>query len=510
MRRLSSTLALLCLSAAIFNCGGSENALDAPNGSAAGASGTGGEGGTSAAGTAGAGGTTDVGGSGGTTDVGGSGGTAAEGGSGGTGCAYVACGEICCEAGEFCDNGTCAVSTGAFDGYTLYSPNGSREATLVDIGGTIVHTWQMQARGGYSTYLLENGHLLRPAEVSNAQLSGGASAGKVQEVDWNGSVVWEFEYSSSTYLTHHDIEPMPNGNVLLIAWEVKSATEASAAGRTNAATIWPDHIIEVEKAGSGGNIVWEWHAWDHLIQDASPSADNYGVVADHPELIDVNLGSTVSGPGGPGGPPGGGGGDWLHINGISYNPELDQIAISSHFMDEVYVIDHSTTTAEAASHAGGNAGRGGDILYRWGNPTNYDTSGTQVLDVVHSAYWVPAGLPGGGNLMMFNNNETSHASEIIELELPLQSGGTYARTPGTAFAPNSAAWSYEDGATFYSMHLGGVQRLPNGNTLIIESTDSGHMFEVMTDGSTVWEYQPSTEVARALRYAPDYPGLSGL
>jgi len=129
--------------------------------------------------------------------------------------------------------------------------------------------------------------------------------------------------------------------------------------------------------------------------------------------------------------------------------------------------------------------------------------------VVHCAYWAPTGTPGGGNLMMFNNNEGAHASQVIELALPLQSNGSYAMSLGSAFEPSAPTWRYEN-SSFYSNHLGGVQRLPNGNTLIIESTDSGHMFEVTGDGTVVWEYEPHVEVARALRYAPDYPGLANL
>ena len=59
----------------------------------------------------------------------------------------------------------------------------------------------------------------------------------------------------------------------------------------------------------------------------------------------------------------------MHCNGLDYNSALDQIALSCRGMNEVYIIDHSTTTEEAVGHTGGNAGKGGDILYRWGNPS---------------------------------------------------------------------------------------------------------------------------------------------
>lgn len=387
-----------------------------------------------------------------------------------------------------------------FGGYTLFNPVMQTPTYLIDEDNKTVYTWDNSRRGGYSVYLLENGHLLRPASADNPQLNGGGAAGLVQDIDPDGNVVWEFEYNSSTYLTHHDIEPMPNGNVLLIAWEVKSASEAMEAGLSQNKVIWPDHIIEVEPTGSrGGNIVWEWHAWDHLIQDYDPSKENYGVISEHPELIDIN---TYDG----GGPQGG---DWMHINGVSYNPELDQIVISSHFLDEFYVIDHSTTTEEAAGHTGGNSGKGGDILYRWGNPENYDTQGEHYFDVIHCSWWVPKGLPGEGNILVFNNGSMQHESEIVEITPPIDDDGNYIINPGQPFGPSVPTWTYSDGSNFYSNHLGSCQRLPNGNTFICEAT-SGFLFEVDSNGKSVWDYSHGGQIARAMRYSSDYKGLQYL
>lgn len=384
----------------------------------------------------------------------------------------------------------------AFNGYTLYAPSGNPSRTvLVSMSNTAVKTWTHTNAGAYSASLLEDGTLLRSASASSP-INGGGATGRVQRVAWDGSVLWQYTYASSTYRSHHDIEPMPNGNVLLIAWEVKTAAQAVQAGLNHSAVIWPDHIIEVQPVGTtGGNIVWRWHAWDHLIQDYDPTRDNYGVVADHPELLDINVGS-------------GGSGDWLHINAISYNAELDQIVISSHELDEMYVIDHSTTIEQAAGHTGGRWGKGGDILYRWGRPANYDAPGAQVFNVVHCSAWVPDSLPGGGHILAFNNREGSGSSMIVELVPPVDSLGHYVWTPGTAYGPASPIWTYSGGG-FYSMHLGGVQRLPNGNTLIAQST-SGRLFEVTPTGTVVWNYQPGGEIPRALRYAPEYPGLAGL
>jgi hypothetical protein len=250
---------------------------------------------------------------------------------------------------------------GPFDGYTLFAPAQSTTTYLINISGEAVHTWNSAYNPRLSVYLLETGHLLRTAKMSvNPTFDAGGAGGGVEEIDWDGNVVWDFEYSNGQHCLHHDIEGLPNGNVLMIAWEYKTAAEAIAAGRDPALVtdaLWPDHIIEVEPTGvTGGNIVWEWHVWDHLIQDHDPSKDNYGDVGDHPELIDINFGGGV---------------DWNHINSVDYNQELDQIILSAHAFDEIWVIDHSTTTEEAAGHTGGNSGKGGDLLYRWGNPQAY-------------------------------------------------------------------------------------------------------------------------------------------
>ncbi len=379
-----------------------------------------------------------------------------------------------------------------YGGYTLYNPIMTTTTYLIDEDNKEVHTWTNSTRGGYSVYLLENGLLLRPGVSPNNILKGAASSGLIQKINPDGSVFWEFEYTSSTVLPHHDIEPMPNGNVLIIAWEVKSAQEANAVGFNTTREVWPVHIIEVEPSGErGGNIVWKWHVWDHLVSE-NPE--------DHPELISVDVKDARD--------ESQMGGDWLHINGISYNPESDQIVISSHFTDECYVIDHSTTTQEAASHSGGNSGKGGDILYRWGNPGNYDTQGDHYFDVIHCSWWIPKGYPGEGNIMVFNNGAGDRQSEIVEIKPPIDANGNYIITSGQAFGPSAPTWTYTESG-FYSNHLGSCQRLPNGNTFICEATE-GCLLEVESDGDVVWDYDVGSQVARAMRYASDYKGLGPL
>ena len=389
----------------------------------------------------------------------------------------------------------------SYDGYTLFSPMASTTTYLINNDGDVVHTWVSNYKPRLSVYLLENLNLLRTNFLGNNSVFVAAGAsGRVELLSWNGTVIWDFEYSSNQYCTHHDIEMLPNGNIFMIAWEYKSATEGLAAGRDPLVSnipIWPDHVIEVEPTGdSGGNIVWEWHVWDHLIQDYDPSKDNFGVVSDHPELIDINFA---------------GGREFNHINSIDYNEELDQILLSVNKFNEIWVIDHSTTTAEAASHTGGNIGKGGDILYRWGNPRTYDTGnvGDQKFFNNHDAQWIESGCPGEGNFLVFNNGMNRpdvDYSSVDEIVPPIDENGNYIYTPGSAYGPDEQVWIYtsENLTDFFSSGISGAQRLPNGNTAICEG-NSGTFFEVTPDGLTVWEYvnpypSPGSNVFKIRRY----------
>lgn len=402
----------------------------------------------------------------------------------------------------------------AFEGYTLFSPEYSTNTYLINNSGEIVHTWGSNYIQGLAVYLLENGNLIR-SDLPGANptfLSGGVS-GRVEIFDWNGTLVWYFEYSTNQYCLHHDIEVLPDGNILMIAWEYKTAEEAIAAGRNpdllHDGELWPDHIIEVEPTGtSGGNIVWEWHVWDHLIQDYDSAKENYGVVADHPELIDINFGGRHA--------------DWNHLNSIDYNEEFDQILLSSHNQNEIWVIDHSTTTEEAAGCTGGRYGNGGDILYRWGNPQAYRAGGRndQKFFGQHDAQWIESGCPGEGNILVFNNCNRGQGyqySSVDEIIPPVDENGNYFITPGSAYEPKKQIWIYtaENPADFFSGHISGAQRLPNGNTLICSGAN-GIFFEVTINKQIVWEYVNQipnlidNHVFKICRYAPDYAGLENL
>ena len=399
-------------------------------------------------------------------------------------------------------------------GYTLFAPDRSSTTYLINYDKEVVQTWESNYKPGHSAYLLENGNLLRTAFIGSHPvfLSGGMGGG-IQEIDWNGIVIWDFKYSSNSYLSHHDIEPLPNGNILMIAWEYKNLNEAIAAGRNpdfvTIFGVWPDHVIEVEQTGlTTGDIVWEWHVWDHLIQDFDQTKENYGVVEDHPELVDINFGAATA--------------DWLHTNSIDYNEELDQILLSVRNFNEVWVIDHSTTTEEASGHTGGNSGKGGDILYRWGNPKAYraGTPSDQKFFGQHDARWINPGYPGEGNILVFNNGLGRPGlkySSIDEILPPVDDSGNYFYTPGLAYGPEDPIWIYtaENPTDFYSSKISGAQRIANGNTVICDGK-KGIFFEVTYEKETVWDYTNpypninTNAVFKIERYPPNYSGLENL
>jgi hypothetical protein len=426
----------------------------------------------------------------------------------------------------------------AFRGYALLNPMNKKTAYLIDLEGRVVKTWDSEHTSMHAAHLLEDGHLFRVAVLAGAERAfggGPGSAGRLQEFTWDGEVVWDFKFQNDKQLPHHDAVKLPNGNVLMVVWDKKTAQEAVAAGRKRELVsnyLLPDSVVEVKPMGkTRGEIVWEWHVWDHLVQDQDSTRANYGDVASHPELVDINFAESSMGPG-PGAPqakakaenkaidarreavkkdeaeklksigyvgspaqrsqrvnP-----DWNHVNSVDYNPELDQIVLSIHEFSEVWIIDHGTTTAQAAGHTGGRRGRGGDLLYRWGNPRVYRAGGKadQKLFAQHNAQWIKRGLPGEGHMLVFNNGGRRPGgdySSVDELVLPVDEQGLYVRKTGAAFGPEQAVWSYSapKKSDFYAFFISGAHRLPNGNTMIC-SGPNGTLFEVTPGKEVVWKY----------------------
>lgn len=408
---------------------------------------------------------------------------------------------------------------GAYQGYTLFTPRHYNTTYLIDMTGQRVHSWvNPSARVEYAL-LLDDGYLLRAARTELAEYDGLPMVhGLLQKVDWAGKVVWEFRYADETHVLHHDFRVRPNGNILAVSYDVISEAEAEAAGRDPSTIpnggLVVDRIIEIQPDydNGGGKIVWSWSTWDHLIQDFDSTKPNYGEIANHPERFDPNFYRSAIR-------------DWNHVNAVDYNAELDVLLVTVHMNDEFVIIDRSTTTEEAATSAGGSHGRGGDILYRFGNPLAYQAGTTRDkrYRALHNTHWIPAGLPGAGKVMVLNNNFSGEHSILETLELPVREDGSF-----NWDQPPVSETVFDD---FHTTNMGGGQRLPNGNTLVHEAV-KGRILEVTAAQQVVWEYvipvadegplwqgseipaNPASkdlynEFFLAYRYAPDHPALAG-
>jgi PKD repeat protein len=425
-------------------------------------------------------------------------------------------------------------AAGVSDGYVLFAPKQHTSTYLIDNEGRIINQWTASKYPpGQSVYLLENGHLLRACMTKGSLSSGGGEGGRIEEYDWNDNLVWSLDWSTTSYMQHHDIRMLPNGNILMLVVEKKTYVEAVAAGfnpsklssDVQSKGMLPDAVVEIRPTRpSGGTVVWEWHVWDHLTQDYDASKANYGVVAAHPELIDT-AGDGKLLPA-----------FWNHMNSIDYNPDLDQIAVSVRGNSEAWIIDHGTTTAEAKGHSGGRRGKGGDLLFRWGNPLTYraGTAADQRYFQQHDVEWVRPGYPGAGNLTCFNNGVSRNYSTVDEITPDGDGNGNYPVSPGLPFGPRDFTWSYRgnDANPMYSENISGAQRQLNGNTLIC-SGGTGQLLEVTSSGDIVWKYicpvdasgpmkqgtTPPTDPARSgetmnsvfriYRYLPSCPAFAG-
>lgn len=380
----------------------------------------------------------------------------------------------------------CSLLAQGEPGLRLFAPVAANEVQLVDGQGTVVHTWP--GFDNISVHLTEDGSLLRG--VVDPAFGFPGTTGRLQKLDIDGNITWDFVVSSAQRLMHHDIEPLPNGNVLLMVADVLPAAEAVSSGRDPAllpSAEWlPEAILEIQQTGpTTGQVVWEWHIQDHVVQDFDVAKSNFAVVANHPELVDINY-PPVALPFG----------DWNHANGIDYDPINDWIIISARSQDEVWLVDHSTTTVESAGHVGGARGRGGDLLWRWGNPEAYGrgTPLDRQLFRQHDPRFVPPTFPGAGHITVFNNKYLIDQSAVFEIELPLDGQGMPFIDPvANVFGPAAPAWVFTEPG-FFSFFVSSAQRLASGNTLICSGAQS-RLFEVDTSGQTVWSYQhPGTDV----------------
>ncbi len=439
-------------------------------------------------------------------------------------------------------------ATNAYNGYTLFGTRGL--SYLVDMEGHVVHKWLI----GTNPRFTPGGTIL------DAVGGNPSNQNTWRELDWDGNIVWQYSETRSGYYPHHDFEKIFNPKLgdstfIYIANKDLTSQQCLNAGCDPSHTYTGSQMDVIVEVDMQGNVIWEWSFFDHVVQDINPALPTYGIIANTPGKIDLNIqGNPVRS-------------DWLHCNSLDYNEDLDLIVVNS-VHGEFYVVDHGNTfiANQPANSIALAATSAGDFLYRFGDPAKYDkgdppsvlenwekaTAGHKQIGGAHNIQWIKPGLPGAGNFLVFNNAENlfelTPQSYIVEINPYLNSAGVntgiFVNPPDAGYvtvpSPNQnlmkenkkvskqIVWTYssKNNTTFYSTIGSSAQRLPNGNTMVCSMND-GHFFEIKpSDTSLVWEYiNPVTRdgvkkikvdnyptyngVFRAYRYAATHPALAG-
>ena len=416
--------------------------------------------------------------------------------------------------------GTFINGENAMEGYTLIFPFNGKDIYLINNCGQKVHEWNT-ASPTLVAYLQPNGDLIKAGMDLTPAFGNPGVHGIIERYNWNGTKTWSYEMSNDSLVLHHDIEVMPSGNILVNAWRKIDAIQKQLLGRdTNLMSrddaLWDEVIFELKPRGTkDADIVWQWRASQHLIQDFDQNLPNYGTVSDHPELININyatMGSGVSM-------------DWLHFNSIKYNETLDQIMLSCLTFSEIFIIDHSSNTIESGGHIGGDAGKGGDLIYRWGNPAAYNkgTSANKKSFGQHDPNWIKYG-DYAGDIIFFNNGQGRNYSSADILELPWN-GTNYSLESTGTYGPADPVYSYtkEVKTDFFSPVMSNTEILPNGNLFVCEATKGKFTEYDMANEVIVWEYvNPVTDFTvakqgeelsgrtfRSYKYPADFDAFNG-
>lgn len=393
------------------------------------------------------------------------------------------------------DRGIRLNSAKAFQGYSLYE--GPFDSFLIDNCGKIVHSWEGIGQVDLHPKLLENGNLMY---LDNNRL---------YERDWDNNIVIDIDLNDSNLVLVYEVIKKPNGNYLSVGRRFFTTEEFDAIGYdyTGQTPNRVDVIIEIDYKTE--EIIWEWNISDHVIQERDPSAPNYGVIVDHPELINMDEISTF---------------DWTSsesfmINGFDYNSDLEQCVLSVRKMNEIMVIDQSTTTEEAKGSTGGRYGKGGDILYRWGNPQNYGAGSPEdrILYLQHNPNWVKYG-PNKGRFIMYNNGfgrdiDPPYSSAVI-IDQPQLVDGTYFKGQDAPYLPAEPTVLFDNptnNINFFSAYTSGATILPNGNIYVTVGVD-GQLMEIdPTTNNVVWVYDAweSSYLFRSVKYSKNYEAFQG-
>ncbi|WP_339840306.1 aryl-sulfate sulfotransferase [uncultured Maribacter sp.] len=397
------------------------------------------------------------------------------------------------------ETGTILLNNKSFakEGYILVNESTDDRVYLMEKDSSlIVHEWQLEFGLGNDVELLPNGKLLASLGVESPDFSFGGFGGIIQIINPDSSIDWEFRYANEEHLIHHDVEMLPNGNVLAIVWTARNQVALNEIGYLGEEeNVYTESIIEVDP--NTNEIVWLWDSWDHIVQDTDDTKLHYGIVSENPERININYIDILRGEVSPDG-------DIMHANGFDYDEDNDLIYMTINNFSEIWVIDHSTTIAQAKTDSGGLYGKGGDLVYRFGNPTAYNnTFGERLFYNNHFPNLLENDVPGDGNILVYmNGNGDLKQSFVYELALP-----SIFNLQSNAINELDIVWSYTREG-FYAPRVSGAIRLDNGNTLITSGTSG--LIEVTNDKEVVWEFEGTGFYWRSYHYNLGSSALSFL
>jgi hypothetical protein len=372
----------------------------------------------------------------------------------------------------------------AYAGYNLITPFPGRVAPepnvhvgvtyLMDMQGNVVHTWKAPYPTWYAR-LMPDGHLVAalrcskptPGRPGYENYHMGGASGLLIELDWDSKIV--FEHFDPNM--HHDFRKLPNGNYIYIGWEkvppdlAKKVRGGQKGTEHKDGTMFGDYFREID---SSGRTVWEWHGNEHF----DPDIDIIGAI--HPRE------------------------EWTHCNNVDVMPDGNILSTSRH-TDGAFVIDR----------------RSGRITWRWGNVAYLDPETKQVehhdvrdpknMGGPHDGHVIAAGLPGAGNMLVYDNGMYNYFSRAVEVDMKT---GEVVWQSEEAFGIEG----YVYGRVHFSPFIAGADRMPNGNTVIC-SGGNGVVFEVTPEREIVWHWVRPTPnmdsqvrwgIFRVYRYRPDY------
>jgi len=384
-------------------------------------------------------------------------------------------------------------------GYTLLSamaghepaPNGPLyTAILIDMEGNLVKEWAFSPQG-VPMKMLPGGYV-----------TAGTVAPPVQNaltlMDWDGNVIWRLDRNH-----HHDYqiegnpvgyyapgaEPMVKGGKKLILGI--TYPDPNATAHVCDFPLYDDVLWELD---ADGNVLWKWLGWEHIAQLGFDAAARDAIKTNRIQFMDPKAS------------------DWLHCNSASWlgpNKWYDQGDLRFH-PDNVIVDFRNTNTIVIIARHDHPQGKwvSGDIVWLVGpnySPGHPEHKLGQIIGQ-HMAHMIPRGLPGAGNILLFDNGGSAGFGALV----PGSARGSYPNTLRDfsrviEFDPITLdiVWEYRqqyptadldgDGdikgheRKFFSYFISGAQRLENGNTLVCEGAN-GRVFEVTTERDIVWEY----------------------